>query len=136
MAFFSAQTGSVSVKPSGGALATFDVSEWQLQEGNIIADVTTSAAAYTQGLATIQNHSWSFSLPVDSSNAPDASAKIPVGTTLSIWFKIGSTSTWHKLDLAIVESITPVNNNAGDAYRMTVSGRCGTLTYYTATAPA
>jgi len=134
MSLFGAQTGSVSVKPSGGSVVTFDVAEWQLQESVIVADVTTSAGAYTQGLGTIENHSWSFSLPVDSENKPETT--IPVGTIMTIWFKIGTTSTYHKLLLSICESITPVNNNAGDAYRLTVSGRCGPITLYTGTAPA
>jgi len=131
---FSANGGSVSVKPSGGALATFDVTEWRLQEANIIADTTTSAAAYTTGQGTIENHSFSFSLPVDSANKPETA--IPPGVNLTIWFKVGSLAAWHKIINAVIESVSPVNNNAGDVFRVDVSGRCGSLTAYSAVTPA
>lgn len=136
MAILSGALGSVSFKLLGGSLVTLDVTEWSVQEGNRVADVTTSAAAYTAFQGTVADNSWSFSLPLDAANTPEVTAAMTAGAVGTIWFKLGTSSTWHKITPTTVQQIAPVNNSAGDVVRVTVSGGGGALTLYTATAPA
>jgi len=136
MAILSGATGSVSFKAAGGSVVTLDVSEWSIEEGNRIADVTTSAAAYTAFQGTVAENTWSFSLPVDATNTPEVTAAMAVPATGSIWFKLGTSSTWHKITPTTVQRIAPVNNAAGDVVRVTVSGGGGALTTYSAVTPA
>jgi len=136
MAILSGATGSVSFKATGGSVVTLDVTEWSVQEGNRIADVTTSAAAYTAFQGTVADNTWSFSLPLDAANSPEVTAAMAVPATGTIWFKLGTSSTYHKITPTTVQQISPTNNAAGDVVRVTVSGGGGALTLYTGTAPA
>lgn len=136
MAILSGASGSVSFKATGGSVVTLDVTEWSIQEGNRIADVTTSAAAYTKFQGTVADNSWSFSLPLDGANSPEVTAAMAVPATGDIWFKVGTTSTYHKITPTTVQQISPVCNAAGDVIRVTVSGGGGALSLYSAVAPA
>ena len=136
MAILSGATGSVSFKATGGNVVTLDVTEWSIDEGNRVADTTTSAAAYTVAQGTVADNSWSFTLPLDSANTPEVTAAMAVPATGTIWFKIGTSSTYYKITPTTAQRISKVNNAAGDVVRLTVSGGGGALTQYTAVAPA
>lgn len=138
MALFSANGGSVTVIGIGdaGANVTFDVTEWSIPEGNRVSDVSTSAQNYSKFLGTLEDNSWSFSLPMDIDNAPNDYPDFVAGSSgLTIYFKVGNTAFYHKIADTTVNPMNDQNNNAGDAFRMTVSGQGGTLTRYVA-APA
>lgn len=106
------------------------VTSWQIDDGNRLADVSTSNQSYAVFLGCLAEVSWSFELPVDAASTPTAAGLTPGTTVTSLWFRVGSSATYHRIQSTTVERVAPVNDNTGQPYRETVSGRGGTITRY------
>lgn len=127
MALLSANGGSVTLNASPDI--TWHVTSWQIDDGARLADTSTSAQAYSVFLSCLGEVSWSFDLPVDAASTPAAGGLTP-GAIVDLYFRVGSSNTYHRVQSTTVERITPVNDNTGQPYRETVTGRGGTITRY------
>lgn len=132
MALLTANGGSVTVNSSPDVVLA--VTSWQIDDGNRLADVSTSAQAYAVFLGCLAEVSWSFDLPVDAASTPTAAGLTP-GAIVDLYFRVGSSNTYHRVQSTTVERSAPVNDNTGQPFRETVSGRGGAITRYGA-APA
>lgn len=128
MTLLSANGGSVTV--DGSPDITLHVSSWQIDDGSRLADVSTSAQSYAVFLGCLAEVSWSFELPVDAASTPTAAGLTPGAVITNLWFRVGSSNTYHKIANCTVERVAPVNDNTGQPYRETVSGRGGAITRY------
>ncbi len=129
MPLISSNGGSVTL--NGSPDVTWHVTSWQIDDGVRLADTSTSAQGYAVFLSCLGEVSWSLDLPVDTSNSPAAGGLTP-GSIVDLYFKVGGTTTYHRVQYTTVERITPVNDNTGQPYRETVTGRGGTITRFAA----
>lgn len=127
MALLSANGGSVTL--NGSPDVALAVTSWQIDDGSRLADASTSAQAYSVFLGCLAELSWSFDLPVDAASTPTAAGLTP-GAVVDLYFRVGSSNTYHRVQNTTVERVAPVNDNTGQPYRETVSGRGGAITRY------
>jgi hypothetical protein len=125
MALFSANGGSVTT-----ATGTLHVSEWSVQQGARQGEGTTSAQAFSVFVPCLEDNTASFSLPEDAANTLADCGIVKGAYDFTIYFKHGTENTWTRLDNTTVASITRVNNNQGDLFRVQVQLQGGTVTEY------
>ena len=132
MPFPSANGGFIVV--DGTPDVTVHVTDWSAQFNVRLGDTTTSAGGSSDFTACLFDNSWSVNLPLDSANN-EVVAGITAGTKITLYLKVGETTTYHRLVGTSVENVSPSNRNDGDVHRLSISGRGGVLTKYGA-APA
>jgi hypothetical protein len=131
MPFIAGTGGAIFVTNAAGRQ---DVSEWSIEAGDRLADGTTSANTGADYFSTLEDHSWSASLPVDTANTPYSDNLYP-GQRVTIFFRVGNGATYHRLTNTTIASVGVQNPNTGELHRNTISGRGGTMIWYGA-APA
>lgn len=127
MALIAGTGGSITIDATPDV--TLHVANWSIDAGNRLADGTTSAKTSSHFEGTLGDNSWQIELPVDAAGTPE-DAGITPGTQVSIFFRVGSTNTYHKLVTTTVERVGITNPNTGDLHRNAISGRGGAMTWY------
>lgn len=126
MALISGTGGAIYV----GALAVKqDVADWSLDAGDRLADGTTSANTGSDFYGTLEDNRWSINLPVDVANTPYSDGLYP-GQRVTIYFRVGSGSTYHRLTNTTVAQVGVTNPATGELHRNAITGQGGTMTWY------
>lgn len=127
MSIPSANGGYVSIGAGGGN--TQHVARWTGDWMNRLAEVTTSAYGGAQYTSALEDPSWSFEVPRDSTAFPEALNFKPGYFFSDIWFKLGADTVADRVSNTTVERVSKENNNAGEVVRITVSGRGGKVLF-------
>lgn len=119
MAIYSGHFGQVVVTATTVA-NTLANSHWDVAGTSINANVTTSATTGTQYLPIIQDPSWEFSAPFEST------ATYPnIGDTFTkIWFGLGAATIGRRVALTTVDDVH-LTDDQTDAMRIVIRGRGG-----------
>ena len=122
MAIISGHFGTVVITATTIA-NTVDNSHWDVAGTSINANVTTSATTGTQYLPIIQDPSWEFSAPYESTETYPV-----IGDTFTkIWFQYGGSANGRRVQLTTVEDVH-LTDDQTDALRIVVRGRGGFAT--------
>lgn len=131
MALISGTGGAIFV----GALASrLEIADWGIDAGDRLADGTTSAVTSSNYEGTLGENGWTLNLPVDAADSPYSNGLYP-GQKVTIYFKVGTTTTYHRLTDTTVAQVGVTNPATGELHRNAISGRGGAMTWYGA-APA
>lgn len=122
MAIQNAHFGKVVITATTVA-NTLDNSRWDVAGSSINANVTTSGTTGTQYLPIIQDPSWEFDAPYETTATYPA-----IGDTYAkIWFQQGASTIGRRVSLTTVEDVH-LTNEQTDALRIVVRGRGGYVT--------
>ena len=139
--FIAGNGGSVTFVVVDGAylpsaLVTFDVTMWRIEDSDMPADVSHVGPGGTRYASKGQyNLAWSFALPVDFLNTPEAGS-LRSGVCTICWLKTGDRDYWHRISLTKIDSVSNVDDSTNDVIRSVITGSGGDILYYSPTPPA
>lgn len=121
--FWSANGSSIII-----AAATLAVTMSRVRKFARLAETTNSGTSSSQYQKVVSDHSWSASIPWDSTNLPDTDFGLVEGTVVTITFNMGGSAKTEVLTNTTVESLEDIMDSKGDIIRTEVSGKGGVLT--------
>lgn len=114
------------------SLVTLELAAWSIQDMAAEADITTVNADGMRCATKGYGINWTVALPVEVDLWPEIDG-IVTGDVMTVWLKVGELNAWHKIDHSMITVSAPVANSTGDAYRTTITGKGGRVTYYSGT---
>lgn len=100
----------------------------RLRKMSRLAETTNSGTSSSQYQNVVKDHSWSASIPWDSTNIPDTTFGLTEGAVVTLQFNMGGSTKFETLTGTTVESLEDIMDSKGDIIRTEVSGKGGVLT--------